>query len=86
MCSHSILYLCSPEDVSQECIEVDNVVWLWREAQDDDYQLVGREDEDVLSVMAVGVVHVLRHIGELAISVQPEESTIAACAGGSWCA
>ena len=74
---------CYAEDISQERIEVDDIAWLWRESQDDDHQLVRREDEDVLPVVAVTIVHVLRHVGKLAVSVQPEEGAIVVAAAGS---
>lgn len=74
---------CSVEDVSQERIEVDNIVWFWREAQNDNHHLMGREDEDVLSIVAVAIVHVLRHIWKMAISVQPEEGAIMVATVGS---
>ena len=75
---------CCAEDISQERVEVDKVVWFWRIAQDDDHQLAGREDEDVLSVVAIAIVHVLGHIGKLAVSVQPEEGAIVIAADDSW--
>ena len=69
------------EDVTQERIEVNHVARLGRVAQDDHHQLVGREDEDVLTVVAVTIEHVLRHIREFATTVQPEERAVAALAG-----
>ena len=45
---------------------------------------MGGENEDVLPVMTVWIVHVLWHIRELAIPIQPEVCTIAAFTIGSW--
>ena len=74
------------EDVSQEGVEVDEVAWIGRVAQNDDHQFVGGEDKDVLPVVAIAIVHVLGHVGKLAATVQPEEGAIAVAAGGSWTA
>ena len=78
------LVRCLAKDVSQERIEVNHVVWLWRETQDNHYQLLGREDKYVLPIVAIAIVHVLRHVGKLAAPVQPEEGTIAPVTGGRW--
>ena len=63
-------------DISQQRIEVNHVVRLWRETQDHHHQLLRWEDEDVLTIVPVAIEHILRHIRELAITVQPEKRAI----------
>ena len=55
--------------VFQQRIKVDDIIGLRRVPQHDHHQLLRWEDKDILTVVAVAIVHILRYIRELPVSV-----------------
>lgn len=67
-------------NIFQQRIEVNDMIWQRRIAKYHDHQFLRGDDEYPLPIMAFAIVHILWNIGKFLAFVEPEKSTVTAFA------